>query len=159
MELTKIEMRRRENNRNALATKVWGYVRDHATSMVSETHTQWISDAIKGYADQCENEVDAIQRKLDAAEATIEMLTKEPPAVEKTSGWSKSKRLTEKRAVWAIEYVMGRGVPYALVARRLGVDPITISKLLRGDIWTDETAKVRAKYAKLDSQAESVQSR
>lgn len=146
------------NRCDALAWKVWGYVRDNARSLDSETHMRWIAAAMCEAMRESEQREEQLTKRLALAEATIEMFLKEPPPMQKATSWTKAKRMNADRAKWVVEQVLGNGMNANLVAKRLGVDPVTITKTCSGAIWAEETAKLRAKYAaKLDSQAESVQ--
>lgn len=129
-----------------LAIKLWGYARDHSRSLDSERHmaaiVQMVVDDIAWHDDRLEE----TRQRLAVAEATIEMLTREPPAMPKEGKWNKAKKMSAARAVWVIEYAVGRGVSQPLLARRLGVENVTVYKVVEGIIWAEETAKARAKY-------------
>jgi len=157
---TPTKERRLASRRERLAWKVWGYVRDNARSLAAENHMRWIEDALEEELEDSEKRIADIQRKLDAAEATIHILTRGPvkPNGEKNRV-GRAGRISANQAVWVVEMVTGLGVQSTIVSKALGVEPKTISKICTGAIWTEETAKARAKYAKLDSDTMSVQAR
>ena len=143
--MTTIEQRQ-ASRIERLAVRVWGYVRDNARSLDSERHMAAVESMIRDDIAVHDQKLEETRRRLVIADATIEMLTREPPAMPKEGKWNKAKKMSAARAVWVIEYAVGRGVSQPLLARRLGVENATIYKVVEGIIWAEETAKVRAKY-------------
>jgi len=157
---TPTKERRLASRRERLAWKVWGYVRDNARSLAAENHMRWIEEALEEELEDSEQRIADIQRKLDAAEATIQILTRGAPKPNgEKNRVGRAGRISANQAIWAVEMVAGLGVYTTIVAKALKVEPATISKICTGVVWGDETAKARAKYAKLDSDTMSVQAR
>ena len=129
-----------------LAVKVWGYVRDNARSLDSERHRAAVEQIVRDDIAWHDERLEETRRKLAVAEASIEVLMRKPPPMPKAGEWNKAKKMNAARAVWAVEYAAGRGVPYPVLAKALGSEVRTIGKILAGEIWAEETEKVRAKY-------------
>jgi len=154
------EERRATSRRERIAWKVWGYVRDNARSLNAEKHMGYIAAALDEELQEGERKIAEIQRRLDAAEATIHILTRGAPKPNgEKNRVGRAGRISANQAVWVVEMVTGLGVQSTIVSKALGVEPKTISKICTGTIWTEETAKARAKYAKLDKDAVSVQAK
>lgn len=145
--MTTIE-KRQASRIERLAVKVWGYVRDNARSLDSERHMAAVEQIVRDDIAWHDERLEETRRKLETAEATIEALTKAVPAAPKQAAWNKAKKMSPARAVWVVEYAMGRGVSPTLLAKRLGVESTTIRRICEGSLWAEETAKVRAKYGK-----------
>ena len=145
--MTTIE-KRQSTRIERLAVKVWGYVRDNARSLDSERHMAAVEQIVRDDIAWHDDMLEETRRKLATAEATIEALTKAPPPLPKQAAWNKAKKMSPARAVWVVEYAMGRGVAPSLLAKRLGVEPTTIKRICEGVVWGEETEKARAKYDK-----------
>lgn len=143
--MTTIEQRQSSRIKR-LAVKVWGYVRDNARSLDSERHMAAVEQIVRDDIAWHDERLEETRRKLAVAEASVEALMRKPPPMPREAAWNKAKKMNAARAVWVVEYAAGRGVPYPVLSKVLGTEVRTIAKILAGEIWAEETAKVRAKY-------------